>query len=911
MTDALFAKETLPISLEEEMRRSYLDYAMSVIVGRALPDVRDGLKPVHRRVLYAMHELNNDWNRAYKKSARIVGDVIGKYHPHGDIAVYDTIVRMAQDFSMRYMLVDGQGNFGSVDGDNAAAMRYTEIRMARIAHELLADIDKETVNFGPNYDGSEHEPLVLPAKIPTLLVNGSSGIAVGMATNIPPHNLNEVIDACKALLADDNLSIDDLIEYIPAPDFPTGATIYGLSGVREGYRTGRGRVLMRGKTHIEPIGKHGEREAIIIDEIPYQVNKARMVEKIGELVRDKVLEGIADLRDESDKSGMRVVIELKRNENAEVVLNQLYKMTQLQDSFGINMVALVDGQPRLLNLKQILSEFLRHRREVVTRRTLYELKKARERGHILEGLAVALSNVDEIIALIKASATPPEAKAALVARPWRAGLVADMLARVDVDLSMAKPEGLPENVGLSSEGYFLSDTQAQAILDMRLQRLTGLEQDKIMSEYKDVMAVILDLLDILAKSERVNEIIHNELSAMQQQFGDERRSEINPFGGDIADEDLIPPREMVVTLTHSGYIKTQPTSDYQAQRRGGRGKQAAATKDEDFIETLFVANTHDYLMCFTSIGRCHWIKVYKLPEGGRNSRGRPINNVIQLDEGEKVSAILAVRDFPATEYVFFATAQGMVKKVQLSAFKNVRAQGIKAIALKEGDSLVGVAKTGGSNDIMLFSNLGKAIRFNEYWEGGSEADEGEEDNDIIEAESGEEGDNGAPKANKGVRPSGRGSGGLRGMRLPAEGRIVSLISFAPECEAQEELQVLTATTNGYGKRTPIADYSRKGKGGQGNIAINTGERNGELVAATLVSNSDDLMLITSGGVLIRTKVDQVRETGRAAQGVRLINLDEGEQLVSLVRVAETEEDEAANPADNSTPAPTAEPDNMA
>ena len=911
MTDALFAKETLPISLEEEMRRSYLDYAMSVIVGRALPDVRDGLKPVHRRVLYAMHELNNDWNRAYKKSARIVGDVIGKYHPHGDIAVYDTIVRMAQDFSMRYMLVDGQGNFGSVDGDNAAAMRYTEIRMARIAHELLADIDKETVNFGPNYDGSEHEPLVLPAKIPTLLVNGSSGIAVGMATNIPPHNLNEVIDACKALLADDNLSIDDLIEYIPAPDFPTGATIYGLSGVREGYRTGRGRVLMRGKTHIEPIGKHGEREAIIIDEIPYQVNKARMVEKIGELVRDKVLEGIADLRDESDKSGMRVVIELKRNENAEVVLNQLYKMTQLQDSFGINMVALVDGQPRLLNLKQILSEFLRHRREVVTRRTLYELKKARERGHILEGLAVALSNVDEIIALIKASATPPEAKAALVARPWRAGLVADMLARVDVDLSMAKPEGLPENVGLSSEGYFLSDTQAQAILDMRLQRLTGLEQDKIMAEYKEVMAVILDLLDILAKSERVNEIIHNELSAMQQQFGDERRSEINPFGGDIADEDLIPPREMVVTLTHGGYIKTQHADDYQAQRRGGRGKQAAATKDEDFIETLFVANTHDYLMCFTSIGRCHWIKVYKLPEGGRNSRGRPINNVIQLDEGEKVSAILAVRDFPATEYVFFATAQGMVKKVQLSAFKNVRAQGIKAIALKEGDSLVGVAKTGGSNDIMLFSNLGKAIRFNEYWEGGSEADEGEEDNDIIEAESGEEGDNGAPKANKGVRPSGRGSGGLRGMRLPAEGRIVSLISFAPECEAQEELQVLTATTNGYGKRTPIADYSRKGKGGQGNIAINTGERNGELVAATLVSNSDDLMLITSGGVLIRTKVDQVRETGRAAQGVRLINLDEGEQLVSLVRVAETEEDEAANPADNSTPAPTAEPDNMA
>lgn len=897
MTDALFAKETLPVSLEEEMRRSYLDYAMSVIVGRALPDVRDGLKPVHRRVLYAMHELNNDWNRAYKKSARIVGDVIGKYHPHGDSAVYDTIVRMAQDFSLRYMLVDGQGNFGSIDGDNAAAMRYTEIRMARIAHELLADIDKETVDFGPNYDGSEHEPLVLPAKIPSLLINGSSGIAVGMATNIPPHHLGEVIAGCKALLANEELTIDELLEYIPAPDFPTGATIFGLSGVREGYRTGRGRVVIRGKTHIEPVGKGGEREAIIIDEIPYQVNKAKLVEKIGELVRDKVLEGIADLRDESDKSGMRVVIELKRNENAEVILNQLYKLTPLQDSFGINMVALVDGQPRLLNLKQILSEFLRHRREVVTRRTLFELKKARERGHILEGLAVALSNVDEIIALIKASATPPEAKAALMTRPWRSALVEAMLARADSDWRTTRPEGLPEGVGLGADGYLLSEAQAQAILDMRLQRLTGLEQDKIVAEYKEIMDVIWDLLDILAKPERINAIIDEELSAVQAQFGDARRSEINPFGGDIADEDLIPPREMVVTLTHGGYIKTQHVDDYQAQRRGGRGKQAAATKDEDFIETLFVANTHDYLMCFTNFGRCHWIKVYKLPEGGRQSRGRPINNVIQLEAGEKVSAILAVREFPEDQYVFFATAQGMVKKVQLSAFKNVRAQGIKAISLREGDSLVGVARTGGNDDIMLFSNLGKAIRFNEYWErsldneAGDDAvedsDSGSLNPDLGDTAEEDEAAVGSGKPANGVRPSGRGSGGLRGMRLPEHGRIVSLLVAEPG-NAQ---QVLTATANGYGKRTPIEFYSRRGKGGQGIIAIDTGERNGELVAATLVDESDDLMMITSGGVLIRTKVEQIRETGRTAQGVRLINLDAGEKLVGVERIAEAEEEE--------------------
>lgn len=890
--DHRFAKETIPVSLEEEMRKSYLDYAMSVIVGRALPDVRDGLKPVHRRVLYAMHELKNNWNSSYKKSARIVGDVIGKYHPHGDSAVYDTIVRMAQPFSMRYMLVDGQGNFGSVDGDGAAAMRYTEIRMAKIAHEMLADIEEDTVNFGPNYDGSEQEPLVMPTRFPALLTNGSAGIAVGMATNIPPHNLGDTVDACLQLLADPDTSIDALIDTIKAPDFPTGATIYGLAGVREGYRTGRGRVVMRGKTHIEPIGKHGEREAIIIDEIPYQVNKAKLVEKIGELVREKTLEGISDLRDESDKSGMRVVIELKRNENAEVVLNQLYKLTQLQDSFGINMVALVDGQPRLLNLKQILAEFLRHRREVVTRRTLFRLKKARHEGHIAEGKAVALSNIDPMIQLIKESADAAEAKAKLLARPWQSGLVGDMLSRTDLDLNMARPEGLPENLGLRKDGYYLSDLQADAILRMSLRNLTGLDQDTILADYKTIMAQIIDFLDILAKPERITQIIHDELIEIKTDFGDPRRSEINPFGGDIADEDLIPPREMVVTLTHGGYIKTQPTTDYQAQRRGGRGKQAAATKDEDFIETLFVANTHDYLMCFTNHGRCHWIKVYKLPEGGRNSRGRPINNVIQLDENEKVSAILPVRDFPEDEYVFFATAMGVVKKVQLSAFKNVSKVGIKAIALKEGDSLVGVARTSGRNDIMLFSNLGKAIRFNEYWERSSDDEETGDDNDT-EISGSQEDDNAesAPISGKhGVRPSGRGSGGLRGMRLPENGRIVSLITFAPECE-QSELQVLTATANGYGKRTPIASYSRKNKGGQGNIAINTGERNGDLVAATLVSESDDLMLITSGGVLIRTKVEQIRETGRAAAGVKLINLDEGETLVSLERVAEEEEDE--------------------
>ncbi|MCG9041203.1 DNA gyrase subunit A [Laribacter hongkongensis] len=847
MTDHLFAKETIPVSLEEEMRRSYLDYAMSVIVGRALPDVRDGLKPVHRRVLFAMHELSNDWNRPYKKSARVVGDVIGKYHPHGDIAVYDTIVRMAQDFSLRYPLVDGQGNFGSIDGDNAAAMRYTEIRMAKIAHELLADIEKETVDFGPNYDGSEHEPLVLPAKIPNLLINGSSGIAVGMATNIPPHNLNEVVDALLALLANSDMTIDELIDIIPAPDFPTAGIIYGLAGVREGYRSGRGRVVIRARTHVEDIGR-GDRQALIIDELPYQVNKANLLIKIGELVREKAIDGISDLRDESDKSGMRVVIELKRGEVPDVVLNNLYKQTQLQDSFGMNMVALVDGQPRLLNLQQILEEFLRHRREVVTRRTIFELRKARERGHVLEGLAVALSNVDEIIALIKAAPTPPVAKAELMARQWRSPLVEEMLARVELD--KARPDGLLPEFGLQANGYRLSETQAQAILELRLQRLTGLEQDKIVAEYRDVMDTIMDLLDILARPERVSQIIADELNQIKTQFGDTRRSEIEPFGGDINLEDLITPQDMVVTLSHTGYMKTQPVTDYQAQRRGGRGKQAAATKDEDFIENLFVANTHDFLLCFSSAGRMYWLKVYELPQGSRQSRGKPIVNLLPLVEGEKINAILPVKGFSDTEYVFMATARGTVKKTPLSAFSNRRSAGIIAVDLDEGDYLIGAAVTSGNSEVMLFSDAGKAVRFDE-------AD---------------------------VRPMGRNARGVRGMELGDAQQVIGML-----VSNEETSQVLTATANGYGKRTPIGDYRKSRRGTQGVIAIDTGERNGALVAVALVADSDELMLMTTGGVLIRTRVSEVRETGRAAQGVRLINLDAGEQLVSLEKIAESDE----------------------
>jgi DNA gyrase subunit A len=843
-----FAKETLPVSLEEEMRRSYLDYAMSVIVGRALPDVRDGLKPVHRRVLYAMHELSNDWNRPYKKSARIVGDVIGKYHPHGDTAVYDTIVRMAQDFSLRYMLVDGQGNFGSVDGDNAAAMRYTEIRMARIAHELLADLDKETVDFGPNYDGSEQEPLIMPARIPNLLINGSSGIAVGMATNIPPHNLGEIIDACLAVLQNAEITLDELIDIVPAPDFPTAGIIYGTAGVKEGYRTGRGRVVMRARTHFEDIGK-GERQAIIVDELPYQVNKKSLIEKIAELVNDKKIEGISDLRDESDKSGMRMVIELKRGEMPEVVLNNLYKQTQLQDTFGMNMVALLDGQPRLLNLKQMLEAFLRHRREVVTRRTVFELRKARARGHVLEGLAVALANVDEMIALIKAAPTPPEAKVALMERTWKSPVVEEMLARAAMEAS--RPEGLDEAYGLKANGYRLSDVQAQEILQMRLQRLTGLEQDKIVTEYKEVMDLITDLLDILAKPERVTQIIVTELSAIKAQFGDKRRSEIEHNAQDISLEDLITPEDVVVTLSHTGYIKSQPLAEYRAQRRGGRGKQAAATKEDDFIDKMFVANTHDYILCFSSRGRVYWLKVYEVPQGSRISRGKPIVNLFPLEEGEKINAILSVKEFDENHFIFMATAQGTVKKTALTEFSNPRRAGIIAINLDDGDYLIGAEVTHGTNDVVLVSDAGKAVWFDE------------ED----------------------VRPMGRATRGVRGMKLQAKQRVLSLLI------AEDDKQtVLVATENGYGKRTVLADFRHSGRGTQGVIAIATSARNGKVVAAKLVSDEDEIMLITTGGVLIRTRVKEIRELGRATQGVTLINLGEGEKLSGLEKVVESDEE---------------------
>ncbi len=844
-----FAKETLPISLEDEMRRSYLDYAMSVIVGRALPDARDGLKPVHRRVLFAMHELGNDWNKAYKKSARIVGDVIGKYHPHGDKAVYDTIVRMAQDFSLRYMLVDGQGNFGSIDGDNAAAMRYTEVRMARIGHELLADIDKETVDFGPNYDGSEQEPLIMPARIPNLLINGSSGIAVGMATNIPPHNLNEVIDACLALLRNPEMSIDELIDIIQAPDFPTAGIIYGVSGVREGYQTGRGRVVMRGRTHFEDIKGSADRQAIIIDELPYQVNKRTLLEKIGELVNDKRIEGISDLRDESDKSGMRVVIELKRNEVPEVVLNCLYKQTQLQDTFGMNMVALVDGQPRLLNLKQMLDCFLSHRREIITRRTVYELRKARERAHIQEGLAVALDNVDEIIALIKASPTPADARRGLMSRLWQSTTVAEMLQRATLDAT--RPEGLALEYGLSRNGYLLSEAQAQAILELRLQRLTGLERDKIVADFGELLERIADLMDILARPERITEIIVEEMEAIRAQFGDKRRSEIVLDTQDLGIEDFITPQDMVVTLSHTGYIKSQPLGDYRAQRRGGRGKQAATVKEDDFVDHLFTANTHDYILCFSNRGRVYWLKVYEVPQGARSGRGKPIVNMFPLEDGEKINAILPIKEFVEDRFIFMCTAQGTVKKTPLSDFSNPRKAGIIAVALDEGDFLIGAEITSGTQDIVLVSDAGKAVWFDE------------ED----------------------VRPMGRTARGVRGMRLGDGQQVLSLLV----AENHQET-VLVATENGFGKRTVLADFRHSGRGNQGVIAIAASERNGKVVAARLVKDEDEIMLITTGGVLIRTRVAEIRELGRATQGVTLIALDEGEKLAGLEKVIETEDD---------------------
>jgi DNA gyrase subunit A len=855
-----FAKETLPISLEEEMRRSYLDYAMSVIVGRALPDVRDGLKPVHRRVLFAMHEMNNVWNRPYVKCARVVGDVMGKYHPHGDSAIYDTLVRMAQDFSLRYPLVDGQGNFGSVDGDNPAAMRYTECRLDKIAAELLADLDKETVDFQPNYDGKENEPTVLPARIPNLLINGSAGIAVGMATNIPPHNLGEVIDACQLMLREPGASIDQVLECIPAPDFPTGGTIYGVSGVRDGYRTGRGRVVMRAKTHFEEIDR-GNRAAIIVDELPYQVNKRFLQERIAELVNEKKIEGISDVRDESDKDGMRVVIELKRGELPEVVLNNLYKQTQLQDTFGINMVALVDGQPRLLNIKQMIESFISHRREVVTRRTVFELRKARERGHVLEGLAVAIANVDEMIEMIKASPTPPVAKERLMARDWKAGIAFEMVARAGLDAAAAfRPDGLDPKLGLQTPAdgnsanatYRLSEVQATEILQMRLQRLTGLEQDKIVQEYREVIETIGDLLDILAKPARITEIIQTELAVIRAEYADARRSVIELNAVELDTEDLIQPQDMVVTLSHSGYIKSQPLSEYRAQKRGGRGKQAATMKDEDWIDQLFIANTHDYILCFSNRGRVYWLKVWEVPQGNRTARGKPIINVVPLAEGEKITVVLAVKGFDEQHFVFMATSLGTVKKTPLTDFSRPMKKGIIAVGLDEGDYLIGAAVTDGAHDVMLFSDSGKAVRFDE--------------ND--------------------VRPMGREARGVRGMMLEDGQQVIAML-----VAESEDQSVLTATENGFGKRTPIAEYTRHGRGTKGMIAIQTSERNGKVVAAVLVKPTEELMLITTGGVLVRTRVSEVREMGRATQGVTLIAVDEGTTLSGVQRVIESDADE--------------------
>lgn len=840
-----FAREVVNINIEEEMKQSYIEYAMSVIVGRALPDVRDGLKPVHRRVLYAMHELSNDWNKPYKKSARIVGDVIGKYHPHGDTAVYDTIVRMAQPFSLRYMLVDGQGNFGSVDGDSPAAMRYTEIRMSKIAHEMLADIDKETVNFGPNYDGSESEPQVMPTRIPNLLINGTTGIAVGMATNIPPHNLTEIIDGALALLDNPEMTIDELIEIIPAPDFPTAGIIFGIKDIHQGYKTGRGRVIMRARTHFEDIAK--DRQAIIIDELPYQVNKAKLCERIGELVKEKIVEGISEIRDESDKSGMRVVIELRRGENANVMLNNLYKLTQMQDSFGINMVALVNGQPRLLNLKSILEEFIYHRREVVTRRTLFELRKAKDRGHILEGLAVALANVDPMIEIIKTSQTPVEAKGRLMERSWESSLVVTMMSRVDSEY--VRPDGVDKRFGLINGAYYLSEIQAQAILELRLQRLTGLEQEKITQEYHEIMDLIVDLIDILNKPERVNQIIATEMTNIKEQFGDKRRSEIEFDSADIDMEDLIKPRDMVVTLSKEGYVKTQSLDEYRTQKRGGRGKTAAATREDDYIQSLFIAHTHDYVLCFSTLGRMYWLKVYNLPEGSRTTRGKPIINLLPLQMDEKITNILPVKDFSEDKFVFMVTEQGVVKKVNLSEFSRPSSRGIIAIGLDDDDHVAGVELTDGKREIMIFSDGGKAVRFNE-----------------------EE-----------VRAMGRQARGVRGIKLGDDCRVVALLTTDDVND-----NVLTATENGYGKRTTVAEYRLASRGTQGVKAIGESARNGKLVAAKLVADEDEIMLITTGGVLIRTKVDSIRETGRSAQGVKLIDLSDGEKLVDLEKVIETE-----------------------
>src|SRR5512137_570023 len=851
------AREVLPVSLEEEMRQSYLDYAMSVIVGRALPDVRDGLKPVHRRVLHAMRELGNDYNKPYKKSARVVGDVIGKYHPHGDTAVYDTIVRMAQPFSMRYLLVDGQGNFGSVDGDAPAAMRYTEVRMSRIAGELLADIDKETVDFVPNYDESESEPSVLPTRVPNLLVNGSSGIAVGMATNIPPHNLVEIVNACVAYIDNPAVTIPELMERIPGPDFPTAGIINGAREIYSAYTTGRGRIVVRAKAEIEEYDDNG-REAIIVTELPYQVNKARLLERIADLVRGKLIEGISELRDESDKDGMRVVIELKRGESADIVLNNLYKQTPMESVFGINMVALQDGQPKLMNLKDFIEAFIRHRREVVTRRTVFDLRKACERGHILEGLAIALANIDEVIALIKASPTSAEAKAGLMARTWTTGVVPQMLERAGA--IQTRPDGLGSEFGLHDGHYRLSETQAQAILDLRLHRLTGLEQDKILVEYGELLDLIRDLSDILARPERLLQVIRDELLAIRDQYGDERRTRIERDESDLTIEDLITPQDVVVTLTHGGYAKATPVSEYRAQGRGGRGRSATAMKDEDFVEKLFVANTHDTLLCFSNRGQLYWLKVYRLPQAGRGSRGKPIVNLLPLEENERITAVLPIREYEDDKFVFMATASGTVKKTPLVAFSRPRSAGIIAVDLEPGEKLVGVAITDGTRDVMLCSSEGKAIRF-------SEDD---------------------------VRAMGRNAAGVRGIRLPEGEQVISLI--IPDANGL----ILTASENGYGKLTPAEEFPVHGRGGQGVIAMQTTERNGRLVAATQVATSDELMLMSSSGTLVRTRAGEISVLGRNTQGVRLIRLDDGERLVGVEPVEPEngepgeEEGEAAN-----------------
>ena len=833
---AEFAKEVLPINIEEEMKQSYLDYAMSVIVGRALPDVRDGLKPVHRRVLFAMRELGNDFNKPYKKSARVVGDVIGKYHPHGDTAVYDTIVRMAQPFSLRYMLVDGQGNFGSVDGDSPAAMRYTEVRMAKIAHELLADIDRETVDFVANYDESEHEPEILPARLPNLLINGSAGIAVGMATNIPPHNLTEVVNACLAVIEKEDISIQELMHIVPGPDFPTAGIINGARGIAEAYATGRGRIYVRARTHVEERAK--DKESIIVTELPYQVNKARLLEKIAELVKDKKLDGITGLRDESDKDGMRMVIELRRGEVADVMLNNLYQHTQMQNVFGINMVALVDNQPRLLNLKQILDAFIRHRREIVTRRTVYDLRKAREKAHIREGLAVALENIDPIIALIKAAKNPAEAKEKLISTAWQPGVVIKMLERTGSESS--RPDGLSADFGLVEGKYHLSDAQAQAILDMRLHRLTGLEQDKIINEFEELLKLIAELLEILGSADRLMEVIKEELNEIKDQYGDERRTEIISSQEDLTIEDLITEEDVVVTLSHEGYAKSQPITTYSAQRRGGKGKAATSVKDEDFVDKLFVASTHDTILCFSSKGKVYWLKVFEVPQAGRTARGRPIVNLLPLESGERINAILPIRAYEEDKFIFFATANGTVKKTPLKDFSRQRASGIIAVELREDDQLVGVELTDGQQDVLLCSSSGKAICFNE----------------------------------SDVRAMGRSAVGVRGIKLKEDQKVISLI-------IAKGGSVLTATEHGYGKRTAMDDYPRHGRGGQGVISIKTTDRNGTVTGAELVQDDDEIMLITSGGTLVRTKVEEVSVMGRNTQGVRLIRLNEDEQLTGI------------------------------